>query len=160
MTYLKIVTANFVSWLPAFYDRVIVNQFRRNQTSRATDLYDPVIANQLPHAVEDECKTHAGQNEAKDHQDDDYVLLLQRVRQSSSLRLQQETMKTREHLQGVPKKCIHILRDVTYVKCVYIFWGTPFICTILKLNKRVTEMFLIVTSLAAIICDNLGIKFC
>jgi hypothetical protein len=81
------VTANYFSLRTVFYDHVIVNQFRRYQGSRDTDLYDPVIANQLPHAVEDECETHAGQNEAKYHQDDDYVLLLQRVRQSSSLRL-------------------------------------------------------------------------
>ena len=26
------------------------------------------------------------------------------------------------HIQRVPKKCTHILRDVIYVKCVYIFW--------------------------------------
>jgi hypothetical protein len=77
---------------------VDVNQFRGNQTSRDTDLYDPVIANQFPHAVEDECETHAGQNEAKYHQDDDDVLLLQGVRQSSSLRLQKETMKTHKSL--------------------------------------------------------------
>ena len=25
--------------------------------------------------------------------------------------------------QRVTKKCIHILRDVIYVKCVYIFWA-------------------------------------
>jgi len=25
---------------------------------------------------------------------------------------------------GGAKKCIHILRDVIYVKCVYIFFGT------------------------------------
>jgi hypothetical protein len=77
---------------------VIVKQFRRKQTSRDTDLYDSVIANQLPDAVEDECETHAGQNEAKYHQDDDDVLLFQRVRQSSSLRLQQEKMKTPKYL--------------------------------------------------------------
>ena len=76
------------------YDREIVNQFRRNQTSRDTDLYDPVVANQLSDAVEDERETHAGENEAKYHQDDDDVLLFQRVRQSSSLRLQKKTMKT------------------------------------------------------------------
>jgi hypothetical protein len=71
-----------------------VNYFLRTQTPRDTDLYNPVISNQLPDAVEDERETHAGQNEAKYHQDDDDVLLLQRVRQSSSLRLQQETTKT------------------------------------------------------------------
>jgi len=30
------------------------------------------------------------------------------------------------NIQRVPKKCIHILRDI-YVKCVYIFWHPLFI---------------------------------
>ena len=31
------------------------------------------------------------------------------------------------YIQRVPKKCIHILRDVIYVKCIYIFWHPLYI---------------------------------
>jgi len=34
---------------------------------------------------------------------------------------------THTHTQRVPKKCIHILRDIIYVKCVYIFWHPLYI---------------------------------